>query len=426
MNTDDKIIRMIGSAIVFMTFGVFGVWSYFAPLDSSAVANGTVVVKSHRKQIQHLDGGIVSNVYVKDGDEVTVGQTLLKLDDAQIKSQLEIVKNQWISLSTKYSRLVAERDELSEVHYSDKLDKSDQRVLVSIESENNLFNSRRKIKQGEISVLNKRINQISSKISGLKGLANGKTKLAQSYSDEVSDLKFLLAKGFVDKWKVRGVERTLAAGKGEIEQINSDISSNQIQINETELQIIQLEKEFQADVAVKLSEVQNELNEVEQRLNSVNDKLERTTIKATDSGMIIGMTVYTENGVITPGSTLMEIVPNNSEMVIEAQVSPSDIDKVTKGLVSEIRFSSFKQAKIPKMYGVVTHVSADRMIDSKSGQSYYQVHIDPTNESLRDIGKLRLIPGMPVEVMINTGERTLFQYLTAPISNSLSKSMTED
>jgi len=427
LHTNDRPIRNIGAAIVFATFGVFGVWAFLAPMDSSALAPGTVVVKSYRKTVQHLDGGIIAKILIKDGDLVTEGQTLLVLDDAQIKAQLEIARAQNITLAAQTARLRAERDQLKQISYPMLLDDTtDPRIMEAKLAENNVFKSRKAAYVGEISVLNERISQISSKIKGLQGQIDSKKQLTDSYSEEIRDLKELLAEGFADKQHLRDLERSHAMQNGDIAQLNAETATSQMLISETRLQILQVQKEFQKEVADKLSEAQALLNDAEERLAASQDKLNRIVIKAPASGMVLGLTVHNENGVIAPGRPILDIVPQDAELIIEAQVSPMDIDRVTVGLQAEVRFSAFKQSKTPKMTGKVIDLSADHLTEEKTGNTYYQARIELTPESRKDLGDLQLLPGMPAEVLINTGERTLFEYLAQPASNAIARAFTED
>ncbi|MDI1291832.1 MAG: HlyD family type I secretion periplasmic adaptor subunit [Methylobacter sp.] len=426
LHANDRGIRNIGAAIVFATFGVFGIWAFLAPMDSSALAPGVVVVKSYRKTVQHLDGGIIAKIRVKDGDLVKEGQPLLLLDDTQIKAQLEIARAQNITLAAQVARLRAERDRLKQIDYPELLDDaSDPRITEAKLAENNVFKSRISAYEGQIAVLNQRVGQINSKINGLRGQIDSKKQLTASYAEEIRDLKELLAEGFADKQRLRDLQRNHAIQSGEIAQLNAEIATNQMLISETRLQILQVQKQFQEEVAGKLSEAQGQLNDAQERLAANQDKLNRVVIKAPASGMVLGLTVHNENGVISPGHPILDIVPQDAELIIEAQVSPMDIDRVAVGLQAEVRFSAFKQSKTPKMDGKVIHLSADRLTDEQ-GNAYYQARIELTPDSRKKLGDMQLLPGMPAEVLINTGERTLFEYLAQPATNFFARSFIED
>lgn len=425
--TDDRSIRKIGVGILIAMFGVLGGWGYFAPIDSAALAPGFVTVKSHRKTVQHLDGGIVSQLMAKDGDIVKIGDILLKLDGSEIKAELDILKGQHITLAAQLARLVAERDQLAQIKFpEDLLDLSDPRIVEARQGETQIFNARKSAYQGEILVLSQRVSQLGAKIKGLQGQISSKQVLMKSYGDEVEDLKELLAEGYANKLRLRDVERNYAINTGETAALNSEIAGDDIQIGETKLQILQLQKKFQEEVALKLGEIQAELYDVTQRLLATSDKVNRIDIVAPANGRVLGLSVHNIGGVISPGKPILDIVPQQEELIIDAQVSPMDIDRVRVGLLAEVRFSAFKQALTPKMQGKVINLSADRLLDEKTGAPYYQAQIELTSDSYAKLGDLELLPGMPAEVLINTGERTVFEYLMQPITNTFARAFIED
>lgn len=427
VETDDKPIRIIGLMVLLSTLGVFGAWAYLAPIDGAALAPGFVAVKSHKKTVQHLDGGIVSQLLVKDGDIVKQGDLLLTLDGTENKAQLEIARSQFITLSAQVARLEAERDGKPVVVYPDALDDAaDLRIVEAKRAENQLFAARKNAHEGEMAVLTQRLGQLNSKIAGLKGQRSSKQELVASYSEEAADLKELLAEGFADKQRLRDTERNSIMNKGEIASLSSEIATGQIQIGETKLEILQLERKHQEDVAAKLSEAQTGLYDVNQRMLATKDKVVRIDIKAPVSGRVMGMAMHTVGGVILPGHTILDIVPQQDELIIDAQVSPLDIDRVSIGLVAEVRFTAFKQAVTPVIEGKMIGLSADRLIEEKTGTPYYQAEIELTPESYQKMAHLELIPGMPVEVLIKTGERTAFEYLTKPIGNAFARAFIED
>ncbi len=425
--TDERPVRNIGFIILAITFGILGTWGYLAPIDSAALAPGSVTVKSHSKTVQHLDGGIVSELLAKDGDIVKEGDVLLKLDGTEVKAQLEILRGQMITLSAQLARLVAERDRKEAIAFPDNLqDLSDPHIVEARQGETQIFQARKNSYEGEISVLKQRISQLSSKIDGLKGQRSSKQELMASYREEVGDLKELLALGFADKQRLRDIERNHAIVTGDIASLTSDIASSEMQIGETKLQILQLQKKFQEEVAGKLGEVQAQLYDVSQRVTATADKVTRTDVKAPAGGRVLGLSVHNIGGVITPGKPILDIVPQQEELIIKAQVSPIDIDRVRPGLVAEVRFSAFKQALTPKVMGKVINISADRLTDERSGNTYYEAQIELTPESYTKLRGLELVPGMPAEVFINTGERTVFEYLMQPITNSFARAFIED
>ena len=426
-DTDDKSIRLIGLLVLLSTLGISGLWAYFAPIDGAAMAPGFVAVKSHKRTVQHLDGGIVNQLLVKDGDIVQQGAVLLTLDGTENKAQLEIARGQYITLTAQVARLDAEREGKKAIAYPASLnDVSDVRISEAKKTENQLFVARKNAHEGEMAVLTQRVGQLDSKIDGYKGQRASKQALVASYSEEARDLKELLAEGFADKQRLRDTERNYMLNNGEVAALSSDIAASEIQKGETKLEILQLEKKFQEEVSTKLSEVQTDLYDVNQRMLATKDKVVRIDIKAPVAGRVMGMDMHTLGGVILPGHPILDIVPQKEELIVDAQVSPLDIDRVSVGLIAEVRFTAFAQALTPVIEGKVINISADRLIEEKTGAPYYQAHIELTPESYQKMAHLELVPGMPVEVLIKTGARTVVQYLTKPISNAFARAFIED
>lgn len=427
IDINDKPIRLAGYLILFLTFGIFGVWSFFAPIDSSSLAQGTVMVENHRKTVQSLDGGIITKLLVKDGDEVKVGDELVILDDTQIKSQLGILRGQFIAQKSLNDRLQSEREQLPTVKFSHELlQMHDERVQEAVQGQTHIFKSRKNTYEGEINVLKQRIQQLNEKVVGLSAQKNSKQNLQLSYGEEIKDLKELLADGFTEKQRLRDLERNYTLVSGEIATLTSEVASTKMQRGEAELQILQTEKKFQEEVANQLEEVKAQLFDVTERLRAIESKEEQTVVKAPASGVVFNLSIYTEGGVISPGKPILDIVPRNEKLVISAQVSPLDVDHIKIGAIAEVRFSSFKSKTTPTMNGTVVKLSADSFVNEKNGAQYYLAIVDLTADSKEKLGDLKLIPGMPAELLINIGERTLFEYLMQPITDAFARSFLEE
>jgi epimerase transport system membrane fusion protein len=422
----DHRTRLLGFIIVLVTFGLFGTWAIFAPLDSAALAPGVVTVKTYRKTVQHLEGGIVKDLLVRDGDIVKVGDPLIVLDDTQIHAEYEMIKSQLIAAQAIQARLRGERDDLVEIDFSGMLELDSPRAREARNGEVQVFNARRGARLGEIAVLEQRIGQLSEQINGLKTMIGTKSSLDRSYRKEIGELTELLAEGFVGKQRLIEQERNLDKLKSEVADHQSEITKTKLQISETQLQILQLNKDFNSKVVNQLAEVQTQVFDLREKLSVLDDRLSRVVIRAPVDGMILGMTVHTIGGVISPATPLLDVVPSISDLVIEAQVSPMDIDRVEVGKSADIRFNSFNSATTPVIRGVVSQVSADRLINQETGMPYYLARVGLTKEGLNMLGGLKLVPGMPAEVLISTGERTMLQYLLQPASNLVAKSMIED
>lgn len=424
VNTNDLPVRRIGYAVLFVTFGLFGSWAALAPLDSAALAPGVVTVKSYRKTVQHLEGGIVSALHVHDGDQVRAGDVLVELDGTQVFAELEVIRSQLIAAQALEARLMAERSDDEDVDFG--APDTDRRVHEARQSELQIFNARRAARLGEISVLQKRVVQLNEQIRGFQAVIEGKVQEAAFYEEEVSDLTALLQEGFVDKQRLREQQRNAVRLRSEIADLHSSIARSRLQIGETDLQIMQLNKDFISEVVTQLAEVQTTIFDLNERMAAANDRAQRIKIRAPESGMVLGMQVHTVGGVVSPGTPLLDLVPASEDLVIDVEISPMDIDRVGVGKLADIRFSAFKSATTPVIEGVLTRISADRLVNEQSGIPYYLGRVELTENGRKQLKDLVLVPGMPAEVLINTGERTLFEYLVQPATNAFARSLIED
>ncbi|WP_312830568.1 HlyD family type I secretion periplasmic adaptor subunit [Pseudomonas rhodesiae] len=422
----DKNVRRVGFWIVFLTFGVFGSWAAFAPLDSAAYAPGVVTVQSYRKTVEHLEGGIVKDVLAHDGDIVKRGDPIVILDDSQLKAEYETTYSQLIASKAMEARLRAERDDLSTIDFSSLLPASTPRGQEARDSETQVFNARRGARLGEVAVLKERIGQLNQQIKGTEAMIGTKQNLGKSYTGEIGELDELLAQGFVDKQRLLEQQRKLDMLKSEMADHRSSITKTRLQINETELQMLQINKDFNSDVVKQLAEVQTKAYDLQERTTALRDRLSRVVIRAPEDGMVIDMKVHTIGGVIRPGAPIMDIVPSVSRLIVEAHVPPVDIDRIGVGKLADMRFSAFSAATTPVIEGEVIQVSADRMTEERTGQPYYLARVQVTEAGQHKLGDRKLLPGMPADVLIKTGTRTMLQYILQPARNAISQSMIEE
>ncbi len=427
---DDRPVRRLGYIMIILVFGFFGAWSVLAPLGSAALAPGTVTVEGYRKTVQHLEGGIVKAIYVRDGDTVTKGQVLLELEDTSSRAQLETLRGQLFSALAREARLIAERDGKPTVRYPDILGKAneDPRAQEALRVQDQAFAVRQRSRYGEIEILKEQRRQLLAKIDGIRAQKSSRNSLATSLNKDLADFRAMLKEGYVEKQKVTELERRLTEAQGDEGDFTANIATAQNQISEIALKILQIDKEFQREVVDELSKVQTELSELREKTQWLADTVTRTTIKAPESGMVLGLAVHTLGAVIAPGGHLLDIVPQQEKLIVEAQVSPVDIDRVHIGQSTEIRFSAFKSAVTPKINGQLVALSADRLTDEKNQVSYYlaRVEVDKQGQAELQGHGLTLMPGMPAEVLINTGDRTLFEYLMQPLTNIFARSLIED
>ena len=423
---DDKPVRRIGLIILLLSFGLFGGWATLAPLDSAALAPGVVTVKNYRKTVQHLEGGIVRELRVRDGDQVKSGDVLLVLDNTNARAEMEMMRSQLTAALALEARLLAEHEGLPGPLALKELDNNNSRVREAYDSEVRIFQTRSTSLLGEVGLLEEAIVQLAEQIRGTKSTIASKRTLATSYQEEIDDLSALLAEGFVDKQRLREQERSMARLQAEVAEHQSESARARLKIGEAKLKILQLKKAFATEVAEKLGEVRTKAYDLRERLAAVQDRAQRTEITAPEAGMVMGMTLHTLGGVVSPGTPLLDIVPANEELVIEAQMSPTDIDRISVGKLADIRFSAFNSSTTPVIEGRLVHVSADRLINKDTGAAYFLGRLELTEKGRKTLGQLKLVPGMPAEVLINTGSRTLLQYLMQPASNAFARSLIED
>ncbi len=417
--------RRAGILIALLVFGVFGLWAALAPISGAAHAPGTVTVRSYKQVVQHLEGGMIRDILVRNGDVVEAGAPLLILDSTQSVAQLEIASAQFVALSALEARLIAERDGLESINFPAHLNTDDANAREEMNVQMQIFAARKASREGSVAVLEQRIEQLKSRVVGLQAMQSSKEELAASFEEELKDVRLLLEEGFADKLRLRELERSHAMLKGEAAELVANISATEMQAGETQLQILQLNNEFQADVVNELGEIQPRLKDVRERMTALNDIVERTVIRAPVAGVVNGMQYHTVGGVIGPGNPIADVVPQSDELIVEASVSPLDIDRVHVGQDATIRFSSFSSA-VPTIFGTVIGVSADAVTDRNTGASFYLARVQVTPEGMQELGDLALVPGMPAEVFIASGSRTFLQYVMKPFSNALARSLIED
>lgn len=428
---DDRRLRRWGVMIVLSIFGGLGAWTMLAPLSSAAHAPGIVGVESYRKTVQHLEGGIIKSIDVRDGEAVENGQVLVTLEGTQPRAQLEVVRGEYFITQAREARLLAQRDDLAAVRYPpDLLAQDDERVKDAVRVQNQTFRVRKSAHDGEQHLYEEQIAQLKAKSVGIGAQRASRERLVTSYTAELADFEALLAQGYAEKQKVRDFERSLANSEGEVGELTANLAAIELQVSETRLKILQLEKDLQREVAKELAEVQAQLFELREKVQSLKDVVARTVVRAPQAGVVLDLQVHTLGAVIAPGGKILDIVPQGERLIVEARVSPMDIDKVRVGLAAEIRFTAFKQRDTPRVEGTLVAVSADGLVDKNDEHRtpYYLARIEITPKGIKDLihHNLVLVAGMPAEVLIETGERTLFKYLSDPLKNTVARSFIED
>ncbi|MEC8159151.1 MAG: HlyD family type I secretion periplasmic adaptor subunit [Pseudomonadota bacterium] len=410
---DDLKLRRLGVALIVVFVLGGGAWAALAPLDSAALAPGTVQVTGKRKAVQHLEGGIVSEIYVTSGEAVTSGQPLVRLDAAMDRADLQIVEGRIFNTQAAVDRLKAERDGEEKILFSEYLRDaatSDERAAAAMKREASLFDARIADLAGEESVLR-------AKGRGLRAVVEAKRDITESLRQEISDLEVLLADGYVDKTRLRQLTRNQSDYLGEIADL-------EVSLQELDLNILQLKNRFKTDVVDELLTSYETLYDLKLSHDAVADRVNRATIRAPVDGEIIDLALNSVGAVVAPGETLMELVPDASGRFVEARISPMDIDRVQVGQSAEVRFSVFKDAYL--VSGTLTKLSADRIIDQSSDIAYYKAEIELLEDDFKLLERKELVPGMPAEVVIKTGQRTMLGYIVSPLARMFSRSLTED
>lgn len=417
----------VGYLVIILTFGVMGGWSAFARLDSAVVASGVVALKSSRKTVQHFEGGMIKAILVHEGQHVEQGDVLFKLDNIQSKANLDLVDNQLYGLLAQEARLIAERDKAPQITFPPELstDSTNPVIREAISDQQKQFTERRASINGQVSILKSRIKQFNSQIDGVTVVKKSTSEQLEFINTELEDLRGLLAKNLVQKTRVLAMERERSRLEGVIGQATSDIAKTQNDIGEAHLQIEQLQKKFSEEVNAQIVDVRTKIVDWRQKSTVTEDVLRRSEIRAPRSGTVQDLHVTTIGGVIRPGEPLLEIVPDDEGMVINAQVSPTDIDVLDVGMEAEIRFSAFHGETLPLIFGKIESVSRDRLIDEHSKQPYFLARIVIDKNNVPTMVKDKIRAGMSAEVIVPTGERTVISYLVRPLRNRANSALRE-
>ena len=422
--------RVIGAGIVVVAllFGGFGTWALTADLASAVLASGIVTVDGKRKQVQHQEGGTVKALLVSDGDRVEMGQPLVLLDETRPQAVYRMTKASHDAALMRQARLAAERDTATDVPVpSELVDVQDApEVAELIAGQRALFAARRESLNGTIEILTQREAQLDREIVGLAAQETSKARQLELVRDELDGQQQLFSQGLSPKTRVLALEREKARLEGERGELIADIARTEKAIGETRMEVLQRKREFRESVESELRTTQQELFDLRERMVATKDVLDRIVVRAPASGVVVGLDVNTIGGVIAPGETILEIVPDSKELVVEARVSPLDVDSLRIGQPAEVRFTAFRQQTTPLLEGSFVYVSADVMLDERSGQSHYVVRVQVPEEEVRRLGELELVPGMPAEVAIKTGDQRPVDYLVQPIVQSIDRAWREN
>ena len=415
-----------GIFVIFMLVGVFGIWLGMAPLNSAAVAVGKINVVSNKKIIQHLEGGVVDKIFVKDGDVVKAGDPLVEIKNAALQSEIGIVRADYLRTSAIVSRLEAQKDDASEIKFSDDIKQISGYEEVA-NGQISIFNEQKKLLDNEKTILKQRIKQLENQIQGAKAIMSAKKDRIASLNEEIREWERLFKEQLADKVRLRDLNREKTAVEGELAAGTAEIARLGVQINETQGQIALRDRSFKEDILKKLEDAKIRLVDLEQRYNALKDQSERTIVKSPVEGSVVELAFHTIGGVIRPGERIMSIVPDDTDYVVEAKLNVVDIDTVHVGQLADIRFSAFQHKPSFVMEGKVTYVSADSVQDN-AGHSYYDIKAELTPEGMKefDRNEFFIVPGMPLEVMIKTGDITMLEYVLKPFIDMFKRAFNED
>ena len=418
---------MIGAVIVLAGFGVTVVWSALAPLASAVVAPGLVKVDTSRKTVQHQDGGVIKAILVRDGDRVEAGQVLIRLDETRAGASHGVLQAQYDAAVAQQARLQAERDKVDHIEWPLELAarKDDPKVAEVLHAQESLFSARRASLVGQLGILDQQIAAARSEIDGLESQKAATEAQLQSLKTEQTGLAGLLEKGMVEKTKYRNLEREIAQLEGDRGEHVSDIAAARSEIGEKDLQKFQLRKAFHEEVVAELRKVQTEVFDYLERIGAAKYVLAQTELRAPVTGTVVGLQAHTNGGVVAAGDVLLEIVPANDRLIVEAQVRPEDVDRVRLNLAAGVKLSAFDQRAMPELNGKVSYVSADAMEDQKTGRTYFVTKIEVAEVELARLGNNKVQPGMLADVFVRTGERSFLDYLLHPVVTSFEKAWRE-
>lgn len=420
----------LAAGVIAAVFGGLALWSVIAPIDSAVVAAGQVVVETNRKTVQHLEGGLVGAILVREGETVEAGDVVARLDDTVQKANAALIDGQLTELYARRARLEAERDGseavagprgaadiLKSALFADKL-----------AGQRQLFEARRATRLTQVSLLEERVVQQKERIGGLDAQIRSLMDQRALIEDELAGVRELHAQGYAPLNRVRELERESKRLGGERGALVAGVAEATSVIAEARLEIERLEEAGREEAIAELRDVEVSIAELEEKRVTALDALRRTEIRSPQSGRVLALSVHTVGGVVAPGAPLMEIVPEGDRLQIAARVAPADVDRVRAGQETLVRFSAFGGRATPETAGHVAHVSADSLADEATGAPFYLVLVDiPEGEALAQLlNGERLVPGMPVEAFIRTGERPAISYLLKPLTDAMARSMREE
>jgi HlyD family type I secretion membrane fusion protein len=418
---------LAGVILTLVGFGGLNTWAALAPLASAAVAPGIVTADTNRKTVQHLDGGVVAEIAARDGDRVEARQVLMRLDDLETRSVVALLEGQRRAYAAQEARLLAERDNMDKLVFpTDLADlRSDPDMAEILSGQERIFQSRRASLNGRTDVTHQRIAQYQAQIKAFESQFNAGSLQLALIREELVDVAELTAKGLERKPRLLALKRQAANLEGSQGEYLGNVAQAREAIAEAEMEILSVAADHQSEVATELREVQTQLAEVTEKLAAAQIRHGRRDVVAPEAGTVLNLRYFAPGAVVPPGGPILDLVPRDDSLVVEARVRPSDIDVVHAGLSAKIIFSAFKSRTTPQIDGKVTRVTADALKDERTGEFYYLARVSADQAELQKLKDIQLQAGMPAETLIITGERTMLQYLTQPIRDSFRTAFRE-
>ena len=418
----------LGWWILLIGMGAFFFWGFIAPLDQGVPMTGVVTVAGNKKAVQHLSGGTIQKILVKEGDVVKAGQSLVEIDGTQSRSNAETTRIQYFTARSTEARLIAERDGLNDIQFpSDAVDaQSDPRIANATDIQRQLFNARRSALRSELAAIDENMSGLQAQNAGLASARDGKARQLLLLREQVSSMRNLARDGYAPRNRLLELERNLAQLEATMLEDMGNLSRGQSQISELKLRRAQRQQDFQKDLRAQLASVQNETEALRSRLAGLDHEVSNNLVRAPVDGMVADVAVFTNGGVVGPGFRMMDIVPLDEPLIVEGQIPIHLVDSVSPGLPVDLILSAFNQNTTPRIPATVTQISPDRLLDEASKMPYYRMRAEITPEGRREMAKLNVRAGMPVELFVKTGERSLMNYLMRPLRDHIKSSMSEE
>lgn len=427
---DERRLRNIGIAIVVTVFFGFGSWAALAPIGSAAVAPGIVAVEGYGKPVQHLEGGVVQAIHVHDGERVDREQLLVTLDDVQARAQYELVHGQYFAALAREARLLAQRDGRAAITWGEELAarRDEPRVRAAIATQQEVLRTQRAAFESDVASVRERHAQLRLLTERLAAQKRSREEQVASLAREIDDVQRVSGPTDTNAPRIANLQRTLADGRAQVRELDTQIVTMGMQSRDGERRIDQLQRELARAVAEELAQLQADSMQLRTRLQALEVALARTEIRSSYAGIVHDVSVRAVGEVIAPGQRLMHIVPQAERLLMEVRVSSLDVDRVRVGQRVDVVFPAFGTERVPRLEGELAMLSADSMMAATEEPPYYLGRVVLTDESLRVLqsGSFRLMPGMPVDAQIRTGERTLLEYLVAPLRDRTRLALTED